>query len=322
MSSPALSVLLLAPVDFLHIQKTVRHLRAQTRAAEIELLIGTPTQDSIVCDPAEWQGFHSVQIVPVGEIAVTSLPKWQLVKMSHAPIIAFAEDHAFPAPNWADALLQAHQQPYAAVSVEMRNANPSGISRADMQMSFGEWIAPALRGTTNVLPGHNTSYKRSILEMYCAQQTNLLDSEAVLHAELRRRKHQLFLETRSHIQHLNISAWLPFLSHKFRGGRVFGGLRAEHIGWNAAQRLVYVLGAPFIPFLRLKRMIPNLRRTGELETFDVVFLFALALGLAIHTLGAAVGYAFGPRDSVKQYAPLELHRAEQLDASERQLAFD
>lgn len=321
MTTPALSVILLAPVDFRHIQKTVRHLRAQTRASEIELVIGIPTQNTLVCDPCEWEGLHSVQIIPVGEITMASPAKMQTLKHASAAIIAFAEDHVFPSPNWADALIQTHQGPYAAVGVEMRNANPSALSRADMHLSFGNYIAPAVRGLVDALPGHNTSYKRQVLDVYGTRAAAMLDAETVMHAEMRQHNQQLFLEAHAFISHLNIARWLPFVKHKFYGGRVFGASRREKFDWSAMQRALYILGAPLIPFVRLKRMLPNLRRTRALETFDPQFILALAFGLAIHATGEAVGYAFGPGNVAKQYATLELHRADQLRDNERHLAF-
>lgn len=322
MTPPALSVILLAPRDFRHIQKTVRHLRAQTRAAEVELVIGTPTTETIRCDPSEWQGLHSVQIIALGEITLASHAKMQAVHRARAAIVAFAEDHAFPSPDWADALLCAHQNPYAAVSVHMHNANPSSISRADMHLGFGNFIAPAVRGLADALPGHDTSYKREVLDGYGARAAAMLDAETVMHAELRQHNQQLFLETRASLAHLNIARWMPFVRHKILGGRIFGASRREKFNWSLAQRALYLFGAPLIPFVRLKRMLPNLRRTDALRTFDPKFLFALALGLGLHAAGEAVGYAFGVGDSVKQYAHLELERADQLRADERHLAFE
>ncbi len=319
---PALSVILLAPLDVARIQKTIRHLRAQMRANEIELVLVTPQRALLEETARAWREFHSVQIVAVGQITSVSRAKIQAVAASHAPFIAFAEDHAFPSPNWAEALLNAHAQRYAAVSVAMRNANPSSISRADFILNFGQWAEPVTSGVKPMLPGHNTSYTRAVLDTHGAQLDAKLDSEVVFQLELTRRGELLWLENAALLAHLNFSMWRPFFIHKFLGGRIFGARRAEQNKWRAARRMVYALSAPLIPFVRLKKMLPDLQRTNAFVPFDAKFVLALALGLATHALGEAIGYAFGIGDAREQYAPLELQRADQLRAEERELAFE
>lgn len=320
-SLPRLSVILIASSDYAHIQKTIRHLRAQTRAAEIELVLAAFDANAIASHTCEWREFHSIQIVSCGEVR-PAIARVLAVTRSCAPIIAFAEDHSFPSPNWAEVLLDAHQADVAAVAVEMRNPNPSGISRADMHLSFSRWIAPAVRGEMPFLPGHNTSYKREILEAYGAGLTAMLDSEVVMHSDLTRRGEKLFLDTRAYVSHLNVSRWKPMCAHKLWGGRIYGASRAAEGKWGFGRRLMYTLGAPLVPFVRFKRMLPDLRRTGALDSFDPQFLLALALSLAFHALGEAAGYVGGIGNAREKYAPIELDRAAQLRADERHLAFE
>src|SRR5262245_12764632 len=112
MTLPALSVILLAPTDFAHIRKAVRYLQAQSRVAEIELVIATPSTSNLSCDPDSWNAFHSVRIVEVGTIREASPAKIKAFGISCAQPIAFTEDHAFVSPNWAEVLIQAHAEPY------------------------------------------------------------------------------------------------------------------------------------------------------------------------------------------------------------------
>jgi hypothetical protein len=43
--------------------------------------------------------------------------------LARAPIVALAEDHAFPAPGWAEALIAAHRDPWAAIGAVIRHPN-------------------------------------------------------------------------------------------------------------------------------------------------------------------------------------------------------
>jgi hypothetical protein len=296
-------------------------LRAQTRAADIELVLAAFEPDAVEPYTRAWSEFHSVCLVPCGKVR-PGVARTQAVARARAPVIAFAEDHCFPSPNWAEVLLDAHQADVAAVAVEMRNPNPSSVARAHMHLSFSRWIAPAVRGEMTVLPGHNTSYKRAILEGYGAALTAMLDSEVVMHGDLTWRGEKLFMETRAYVSHLNVSRWKPLCAHKLWGGRIYGASRAAQNKWGLSRRVLYALGAPLVPFVRFKRMLPDLRRTGALRSFDAKFLFALALGLAFHALGEAAGYVGGIGNAREKYAPVELDRAAQLRADERHLAFD
>lgn len=321
-ASPALSVILIAPAEFVYIQKTVRHLAAQTRARELELVVVTSAAERLQAAPGTWANFHSVRVVESDLLDSTGAPRVRGFYASSAPLVAFAEDHAFPSPNWADVLIRAHAKPYAAVSIEMKNENPGSLSNADMQLSFGQWIAPAVRGVMSSLPGHNTCYKREILNSYRERLEAMLNSEAVLHQDLTRDHHQLFLETQAYITHLNVSQWLAFFKHKLWGGRIFGGTRAQEGHWSFSKRMAYALGAPLIPFVRLYRMVPNLRRTGALESFDALFLTALSAGLVTHALGECIGYALGFGDARRKYTQAEFHRVELMRREEHRLAFE
>ncbi len=49
--------------------------------------------------------------------------------MQHAsaPVVALVEDHAYPAPGWAEGIIDAHKNGWAAVGPVMANANPHGL---------------------------------------------------------------------------------------------------------------------------------------------------------------------------------------------------
>lgn len=318
----ALSVILVAPRAFRYIEKTLQHLAAQTRRADIELLVVARAENEMQLDSPLWQGFYAVHIFQVGPVTNPTTVKVRAAQAASAPIIAFAEDHSFPSPTWADTLLAAHAEPHAAVAVEMRNANPrSALSWADLMLSFGAWAAPAPRGCMSGLPGHNISYKRRVLETYRAQLPELLTSESVFCIELTRAGHTLYLDNRAHAAHLNISKPGAFFVSKFLGGRIFGGLRAGELHWSRARRIAYALGAPLVPFVRFRRMWRDLQRTGKQR--DILSRFGLAvwLGLLVHACGEAVGYLFGVGDAPAKYAPIEMERADQLAAQDLPLAF-
>ncbi len=103
-----LSVVLVTPSDFANIRRTMRHLRAQTIAAQLELILVAPSTMAIADQTAdELAGFGRVEIVTVGPIANVDEAAAAGVHCATTPIVALVEDHAYPEAGWAAALVAA-----------------------------------------------------------------------------------------------------------------------------------------------------------------------------------------------------------------------
>src|SRR6478736_163972 len=153
-SGPALSVIVLVPDRFNTVLRVVTELARQEIHDQIELV------------------FVAVPGVSVPQSVVTGFWGWQLVVRARAPIVAFVEDHCFPTPGWAEALLRAHERAWAGVGPVVLNANPKRtLSWANLLIEYGPWLHPRERGTVSHIPGHNSSYKRALLMEYGDQLT-------------------------------------------------------------------------------------------------------------------------------------------------------
>lgn len=133
-----LSVVLVTPDGYAEIEATVRSLRAQTIARRVELLIAAPSAARVDVPESHAADMHGVRVFEIGKL--TSLAAARATTMRHAtaPFVAFAEDHSFPEPEWAAALVAAHARGYTGVAPEMKNGNPvSGLSWAAMFLHFG-----------------------------------------------------------------------------------------------------------------------------------------------------------------------------------------
>jgi len=86
------------------------------------------------------------------------------IRAATAPIVALAEDHSFPDPDWADALITAHQARFAVVGPVLRNANPrSMLSWANLLLEYAPWLEGTPGQEMKDLPGHNSAYRRDLL---------------------------------------------------------------------------------------------------------------------------------------------------------------
>jgi predicted dehydrogenase len=312
-SLPALSAIVVIPDAYDTVRQTMSFLRAQTRAAVMEIVFVLPR--GVEVDARELNVFHSWQCVPVERVVSIGRAYAAGVRCARAPLVALTEDHSFPAPNWAQVLIEAHRQPHAAVGPALTNGNPNSLlSWADFYIAYGEWALPIPSRPIEYLPGHNSSYKREVLLTYGEQLEAMLDAETVLHWDLRVRGHTLYLEAATSTAHLNFAQWRAWFPIKFYAGQQFGARRSH--GWSFARRLIFFGGSPLIPFVRLVRVVGYARRTRHSLGFWLRFVPVTLIGLIADGMGQMLGYGFGAGNSFEKGGAFEFHRVRYLQSKE------
>jgi hypothetical protein len=311
-----MSVVIITPDSYDTVETVVRHVHAQSVREQLEVVIVAPATDTIPLDTPKLQGFHNVRVVPFADIrSSTAAARVAGVRAARAPVIAFVEDHSFPQPGWAEALIAAHREPWAAVGPAVGNANPgSAISRANLLIEYAPWLAAAVPAAVEPLPGHNSSYKRALLLEYGDGLAAMLEAESVLHWDLRARGFQLRLEPAARILHLNYSTLRASMRLRFHAGRVFAAARAR--GWPITRRFAYGAAAPLIPAVRLQRILGQVRghRRAALpaNTFP-----ALVMLLACDAAGEMAGYLMGADSEGERAGKFEFHADRQPTAAKR-----
>jgi hypothetical protein len=314
-----LSVVIAAPHGYPTIRKTIGFLRAQMARERLEIVIVVPTAESLGSIGPELREFGGVRIVAVGEIRSIGGANAAGIRQAGAAIVALAEDHAFPEPGWAAALIAAHRDSCAAVGPVVLNGNPrSLVSWADFLIGYGPWRSPQPAGEREFLPGHNSSYKRDLLLGYGAALDVMLESETVLHWDLRAKGHRLRLEAQARIAHVNFSRAGAWMRAQFHGGRVFAARRAQLQNWSLVRRLLFAGGAPLIPAVRLWRLIRQNRRGSPDQPSWVRLLPLLMLGLLLDGAGQLLGSAFGLGAARTKLAGLEFDRYRHLNRRDQQ----
>jgi hypothetical protein len=289
------------------VRKTMAHLRAQTVRDRLEIVIVVPSANEIDLPQAELDCFLQTRVVKASSMESLSRARALGVRQARGQVVAFIESHSYPAPSWAEALIEAHRQPWAVVGPAVANANPgSMISWSNLLLDYGPWIEGTKAGTTDHLPGHNSSYKREILLEYDHELETVLEEETLLHWELHGRGYPLYLEPRAKIFHLNVSRPSSWMPERFYAGRRFAAARAR--GWSPLRCLLYAGGAPLIPLVRLVRILSYLRRSGSQRELLPGVLPALIVGLVAGAAGEMVGYVSGAGETTEQLSHLELHK--------------
>lgn len=315
---PAMSVVIATPDRYETIRTTIRYLRAQTVREQIEIVIVAPSLEQLALQESELEGFHGFRVVEVGSIRSVGTANAAGIRRASAPVVALAEDHAYPDPDWATALIETHRQPWAAVGPVLRNANPdSPISWADFLIAYAPWVDSTPAGVVAHLPGHNSSYKREILLGYGDELEAMLEAETVLQWDLRAKGYALYLQPAAKVSHTNFALPSSWMASQFHCGRMFAATRAEESHWSVLRRLFYAGAAPLIPLVRLSRVLPTLRRTRRHENLPRGVLPALCFGLVVDGVGQLLGYLAGAGDARQRMSDLEYHRDHHITRSDK-----
>lgn len=271
------------------LRKVLRCYRAQTDPGRLEIVVVALAGATISHAEISALGFPHVRLVAVAGHDLARA-ETQAVHAATAPFVLFAQTHGYPRPGFVDALLAATRTgSWTVVGPVMANANPhSVVSWAAMCIHYGVWSAQSARGATLSTPGHHSVYERRALLALGDELSLHLDAGASLQDALRARGGTLFLEPAASLAIVNISRLGPFLSDQFLQSAKFA--RQRRRDWSPARRLLYVMGAPLIPAVRLARIAADLRREGRLHELWRGLPVLLA-GLALSAAGECLGYA-------------------------------
>lgn len=306
-----MSVVIVTRDDYRSIARSIRHLAAQTVRDRIELVVVASTTGAVGngIEHATAAGFRDVRVVEHGRIGGRGVAAASGVRASRAPIVGFVENHSFPAPRWAEALLRAHEGPWAVVGPAVENANPvTRTSVVNFAVTYGPWSGRPEAGEVELLPFHNSAYKRAWLDGFGERLGSLLDDEYRLQAEVRARGGRLYLEPAAVVAHTNETRLKTSLRLLFGQGIAFGVGRCG--SWSGLRRAGYVLGAPAIPLVNLPRVLRQAAHTLEGAAI-AASIPSIVLHVAVQGAGEAVGYLTRrPRDEAFLAAHEFSHRPE------------
>lgn len=301
-AAPELSVVLSALAGYAPSRGAVRNLVRQTRDARIELvLVRTPTApwDLDDRDRRELDAFTAVRFVDVPEGSDFDSGRAAGVRAATATYLAFTEDHCFPQPGWAAALLERLAEGWTGVGPVVENANPrTSTSWANFLMEYGPWMPPGRGGAWTHIPGHNSAYRRDVLVSLGAELATLLEVESVIHWKLGQSGHRFTIEPRARTRHVNFSRAWPSIALRFHGSRQFASRRAR--GWSLSRRAFYAAGSSVLPLLRLSR-IARLPLVRQQPSIGLRALPALIASVVVSSLGECVGYATSDPGAAMHY---------------------
>jgi len=289
---PALSVILVSATEYDPVRAAVRNLKRQQADIPIEVvLVGPAAVDTALLesDRADLESFAAWQHVDVARGTPYDDARAAGVRAARAPLIAFSEDHSFPQPGWAAALVRAFDHGWTGVGPAIENANPhSVVSWANLLIEYGPWVSPASAGACAHIPGHNSAYRRDALLALSDRLATMIRAETVMQWLLGRSGHRFTIEPAARTRHLNFEFFVPSLALRFHTGRQFACQRSAT--WSRFRRAVFAAATPLITLVRLMRIV-SLPVMTRRPAMAMRALPLLVLFLSVASVGELVGYA-------------------------------
>ncbi len=316
-SVPDLSAIIVTADSYQQIRKAVLALSTQTVCDRVELVIVCPFQESLGLVEAELSGFHSVQVVEIGKMTTTSASRVAAIRAAAAPVVALCEDHAYPEPGWAEAMIAAHKQPWAGVGSALTNANPGATSWVAMVMDYGRWVDPVASGVIDDIPGHNSSWKRSLLLEYGSDLEWMLPAPTFLNWDLRSKGHQLYLESGAKMRHLQVSNPWACAVEQFYVARMFPSERSRKWPWY--RRLFYICAMPVLLARNLRGWLGHFRRIDPTGKILARSWPVLLVAVVVWGIGEIIGYSVGIGSAEERTLCFDTDRASYLSRRDRSL---
>lgn len=318
---PELSVVVATPFGFGSVRRLVQYLAGQTVRDRLEVVFVVPHARGFQVEPAAVDPFAGAVVLETGPFASVNRARVAGMRRASAPLVAFVEDHCFPAPRWAEALIEAHRAVgagprRAAVGPVVGLANRhSARAWSNYLIQYCGWMRPHPGGPVDDLPGHNSSYKKDVLLAYGDRLEETMEFEFVLHQDLRSRGWELWLAPAAETFHTFMTRVGPYLKEHVAIGQSLAAHRARR--FSVPHRVARAVTSPLLPLVRGARIWRAVRARGWHRRLFPRVVPWLAVGLVTNALGELLGYTLGPGSSARWTLDIDFARERFVSEDER-----
>ncbi len=285
---PEVTVIL--PTDtFATIQAVLDRLAQITMAGLIDVLLVSPEPDEIVGELGAYASFASIRVIETPTLAPLGIARAIGVRAAETRYIFVGETHSFLYPDALEKLLaEAKAGGWAAVVPGFQNANPqSSNSWAAFFVGYSRWSAVLPEGEIKEAPLYDAIYQREML-LACGDQLELmLSGSNALTQRMESKGLRVKFAPDAQIEHINIERLSAWLHEHYLLGKFIGAKREETLPWS--RRLIYILGAPLIPFILLRRSWSGIRAIQRRESFPKMAYAGIFCLYVAKAFGEAVG---------------------------------
>ena len=294
-AAPAISVVIASVNGWKVLGPTLDSIDSLPEREQMEVVVVEPTGGALrerlmTREP-------SVRVVPIDGKRPIPRMRYLGVKEAKGDLIAILEDHAEVDREWANALLETHQDSaIGAVGGRVENGKTGWVNEAVFFCEYTAYMGPVAEGPTNDLPGNNIAYKREHL----LKHAHVLDAgkwESWINDQLLAEGVPIVSTNRAVVRHIKTFSLGYFLTQRFHFARSYAGMRRIDQSWT--KRCLYGVGSLILPPLLLARVIRQaIRKRRNLGRFAVC-LPLIALFFTIGAVGEMIGYLAGPGRSLE-----------------------
>jgi hypothetical protein len=303
--APELSVVMIAGAQRARAQGTIDAVGAQTASESIELVVVDVASEA---DRLRLPGSVRSQRIDVPDGTPWGSLRATGTRAAAAPVVAFIEDHCAPQADWAEALVETHREPWAAVGYAFVPANPTRWrSRATLIAEYGFWAHPVTGGRARILPGNNVSYKRELLLSLGGDLDRALDMDDNVHRFIAAQGLESAVSAGALVAHQELAGIRPTAKANCDYGRLLAAERWRTEGWGLPRRLLHAAAAPLgAPAARALRLLESLRGRPALWAPALAAVPAIAAIWLANAFGQAAGCLFGTGDAGRRLVGWEL----------------
>jgi hypothetical protein len=259
--------------------------------------------------PLAGSAHPQVRVIQMGYEQHIGAMRIYAARVARAPLVAYLEEHALAMPGWLTGILAAFRQgEWAGVAGAVVPASPKPTVGTMVSMiSFDGWTEEMVSRESDLMPGHNSAYRRDILlsldnllSLNNAPASDELEELAFIELNLQRRLrelgHKFYFDNRIKWIHLNENRIGSLFHDYFHWNVLFGQSRVQ--GRSSGYRVSRILTIPLIlPVRVLKTLLQTRRRAGNDWTLYARMLPVALLVHSISMLGLGVGYLGGLKNS-------------------------
>lgn len=321
---PLLSVITVTSIDFSIVRRTILFLQQQTIADQIEIIVICESLDKVADHQIDAiSGFEKFVFYEVGHPITQFAEEMSIVShTATAPIVAFIDNHAYPFADWAQEVLKSHQQ-YGVVGFGMHNANPSTtLSWLELLLSYPQQSIPRPSSEVSYVPFAQFSIKKKIIDEIEAQDEFLIGRNSEINKIILQLGYKMYLNTDAVLSHANPSTWRSATFIHFNAGRYDAAKRIQEGQWSLIRRIIYILGSPLIPFVRMWRFWNLELRLPIFYSIRMKLLPTLFIIVVYMTIGEVSAFLFGMGNALQNLETVEYDRLSMVTESDRDMLLD
>jgi glycosyltransferase involved in cell wall biosynthesis len=275
------------------IARCLQSLVSQRRDGEVEVIVVDSSQDGTAEIVA--QQFPEVRLYTFAERKFPGDAR--NIGLSHAAgdILAFTDADCVVDENWVREILKAHQSPVPIIGGVIDNGNPeSYVGWSHYFSNFSLWMPGTPAGPMVEIPTVCLSMKRWAFDRCGPFLERTYSSDTVFHWRAAKGELKPRLVPSIRVSHTNITSWRGVLKRNLIRGRYFAAVRMREHHFSTLRRAVFVVGAPWLPFLLFYRTARRVLKSGVYVNQFVLSSPLILLGLAAWSLGEFWGYLSNP----------------------------